>query len=159
MYAWCVRFMIRRSIQRHQAGDVEALLAAYADDVRFVFPGQSSWSADLRGKNAIEPWLRRFHRVGIQLDAHEILVNGPPWNTTVCVRITDRAMDSAGQVVYSNRGVIFGKVVWGKITYYEVYEDTQKLSEFDNYLAEHEPAARVNPLEPAARKIASLPDR
>jgi len=67
MYAWCVRFMIRRSIQRHRAGDVEALLAAYADDVRFVFPGQSSWTADLRGKNAIEPWLRRFHRVGIQL--------------------------------------------------------------------------------------------
>jgi ketosteroid isomerase-like protein len=61
MYGWCLRFMIRRSIQRHQAGDVEALLAAYADDVRFVFPGQSSWTADLRGKNAIEPWLRRFH--------------------------------------------------------------------------------------------------
>ena len=37
-----------------------------------------------------------------------------------------------------NRGTIFGKIVWGKVTYYEVNEDTQKVAELDEYLASHE---------------------
>ena len=48
-------------------------------------------------------------------------------------------MPHDGDVVYSNRGTIFGTIVRGKLTYYEVYEDTQKVAEFDQYLASHEP--------------------
>jgi len=66
---------------------------------------------------------------------HEILAGGPPWNTTVCIRITDQAAGSNGEVVYENRAVLFGKVRWGKIVFYEVYEDTQKVAELDQYLA------------------------
>src|SRR5712692_7497657 len=139
MYRWLVRFMVRRSLRRHKAGDVEGLLKTYADDVRFVFPCRSSWAADLRGKEAVEPWLRRFHRVGLKLEPHEILVGGPPWNTTVCVHFTDQARGSDGEIVYSNSGVLFGKAAWGKIKHYVVYEDTQKVAELDEYLAKHEP--------------------
>ena len=32
---------------------------------------------------------------------------------TVCVRITDHAKDSNGNVVYQNRTVLFGTVPWG----------------------------------------------
>jgi len=138
MYRWLARLLIRRSLERHRAGDVEGLLKTYADDVRFVFPGRSSWTADLRGKQAVEVWLRRFHRVGLQLQPHEILVGGPPWNTTVCVHFTDRATGPNGEMVYENRGVLFGKVRWGKVKYYVVYEDTQKVAELDEYLAQHE---------------------
>ncbi len=41
-----------------------------------------------------------------------------------------------GDVVYENRGVIFGKIAWGKIKSYEVFEDTQKVAAFDDYLVE-----------------------
>jgi hypothetical protein len=111
----------------------------YADDVRFVFPGRSSWAADLRGKDEVERWVRRFVRVGLQLEPHKILVAGPPWDTTVCLRFTDEATASDGTIVYSNQGTIFAKIAWGKVTYYEVNEDTQKVAEFDEWLAAQEP--------------------
>ena len=125
MYGYIVKLMIRRALRHHQSGDVGALLRSYADDVRFVFPG----------KEAIASWLRRFHEAGLELKSHEIVVGGPPWNTTVCIRITDRATDAGGNVIYENRAVLFGKIRWGKITFYEVYEDTEKVAALDAYLA------------------------
>lgn len=141
MYAWIVRKMIRRAVDRLNAGDVGPLLDSYADDVRFVFPGRHSWAADFRGKEELEPWLQRFVSAGLTFEPQEIVVSGPPWNTTVCVRFTDHATGPDGEVVYSNRGVIFGKAAWGKVKLYEVYEDTQKVAEFDEYLASREASA------------------
>ncbi len=135
LYAWTVRSMIHRNLRRLRAGDVGPLLSIYADDVRFVFPGHSSWAADLRGKDEVERWLRRFVRVGLQLEPREIFVGGPPWDTSVCLRFMDEATAPDGTVVYSNRGTIFAKMAWGKVTYYEVNEDTQKVAEFDEWLA------------------------
>lgn len=140
LYAWTVRSMLRRNLRRLRAGDVRPLFVTYAEDVRFILPGRHSWAGDFLGRDEVERWLRRFVRIGIQLEPHEILITGPPWNTTVCLRFTDQLTASDGEVVYGNRGTIFGKVVWGKITYYEVNEDTQKVAELDEYLALHEPA-------------------
>ena len=139
LYAYTVRSMIHRNLRRLGAGDVGPLLSIYADDVRFVFPGHSSWAADLWGKDEVERWVRRFVRVGLQLEPREILVAGPPWDTTVCLRFIDEATAPDGTVVYSNRGTIFAKIAWGKVTYYEVNEDTQKVADFDEWLASHEP--------------------
>jgi ketosteroid isomerase-like protein len=138
LYGWAVRYMLRRNMRRLRAGDIEPLFSRYADDVRFVFPGRSSWTADLRGKDEVKQWVQRFIRVGLQLEPHEILVAGPPWDTTVCLQFTDQCTAPDGNVVYSNWGTIFCKIVWGKVTYYEVHEDTQKVAEFDEYLALHE---------------------
>jgi hypothetical protein len=82
--------MLRRNIRRLRAGDIEPLFSNYADDVRFVFPGESSWKADLRGKQEVKRWVQRFMQVGLQLEPHEILVAGLPWNTTVCLYFTDQ---------------------------------------------------------------------
>jgi ketosteroid isomerase-like protein len=139
LYAWAVRYMFRRNIRRLKAGDIEPLFSSYADDVRFVFPGENSWKADLQGKNEVRRWVERFMHVGLELEPHEILVEGPPWNTKVCLRFTDQCKAPDGTVVYSNQGTIFGTIVWGKLTYYEVHEDTQKSAAFDEYLALHEP--------------------
>jgi ketosteroid isomerase-like protein len=139
LYAWAVRSMLRRNLGRLWAGDPTPLLATYADDVHFVFPGRSSWAADLRGRDEVERWLQRFVRVGLQFEVHEILVAGPPWNTTVCLWFTDRRTAPDGEIVYDNRGTIMTKIAWGKVTYYEVNEDTQKVDEFDEWLASHEP--------------------
>lgn len=138
MYSWIVQLMIRRALRHHQAGNVQALLKFYANDVRFVFPGQNSWAGEFRGKEAVASWLRRFHRVGLKLEVHEIIAGGPPWNTTFCIRITDHATGSDGEVVYENRAVLFGQMSWGKVKFYEAYEDTQKVADFDKYLARHE---------------------
>lgn len=82
--------------------------------------------------------MQRLIRVGVQLEPHEFLITGAPWNTTFCVHFTDPLTAPDGEVVYSNRGTILPKIVWGKVTYHEVNEDTQKVAELDEYLALHE---------------------
>jgi ketosteroid isomerase-like protein len=126
--------MIRRNARALSQGNLAPLLSGYADDAVLVFPGQSSWGGEHRGKEAIEAFLRRFVDVGLTGEVHEILVNGPPWRTKVCVIFTDGATDDTGTPIYENRAVLFGRVVWGKIVYQEDFEDTKKVEAFDAYL-------------------------
>jgi ketosteroid isomerase-like protein len=127
--------MIRRNLKALRDGDPGPLLAGYGDDAVLVFPGRSSWAGEHRGKPAIEAFLRRFVEAGIVGEAHDILVNGPPWRTTVCMLFLDHAVDESGTVVYENRAIVFSRIVWGKIVYHEDFEDTQKAEAFDTYLA------------------------
>jgi ketosteroid isomerase-like protein len=135
MYKAAVRWMIHRNVRAMGAGDPAPLLAGYADDAVLVFPGRSSWSGEHRGKGAIGAFLDRFVAVGLVGETHDILVNGPPWRTRVCVLFTDRALDGEGTVVYENRAALFGRIRWGKIVFQEDFEDTVKVDDFDRYLA------------------------
>ncbi len=141
LYAWAVRSMLHRTLRRLREGELEPLFGTYADDIRFVFPGRNSWAGEFRGREEVERWVRRVYQVGLRLEPHEILVMGPPWDTTVCLRFTDRCTAPDGTIVYTNRGMIFGKIAWGKITSYEVHEDTEKVVALDEYMASHEPAS------------------
>ena len=135
MYKLILRSMIRRAVRRLNARDIHPLLASYATSAKLVFPGRHSFAGEYLGKERIEQFLRRIVHFGLQFDLHEIVVNGPPWRTTVCVRFTNRAAAPDGTVFYANRGVIFGRVAWGRIVFEEIYEDTQKVAELDRYLA------------------------
>ena len=136
MFGWIVGWMIRRSVRRLNEGDIKPLLRSYADDVHFVFPGESSWAADIHGKGELEAWLRRFVKAGLQLAPEEIVVAGwLPWSIAVCVKGTDRVLGPDGHTVYENRGVIFGEIVSGKIKFQETYEDTQRVVALDEYEA------------------------
>lgn len=141
LYAAAVRWMLERTMRRLRDGDMGPLRAAYADDVHFVFPGESTWTADLRGKEAVSAWVARFVRVGLQLTPEQILVAGPPWDTTVVIRFTDQLILPDGATVYENRGTMVCTIAWGKLKAYTVHEDTQKVAAFDAYLAVHEPPA------------------
>jgi uncharacterized protein (TIGR02246 family) len=135
MYKYAVRRMIRRNVAALGRGDPRPLLASYAPDAVLVFPGSSSWAGEHRGRAAINAFLDRFVAAGLVGEVHEILVNGPPWRTSVCVLFSDRAVDPGGRQVYENRAVLFGRIVWGKIVYHEDFEDTEKVAAFDAYLA------------------------
>ena len=47
--------------------------------------------------------------------------------------------DASGVIVYENRFVIWGRLAWGRLREYEVYEDTQASARLDAWLAEHRP--------------------
>jgi hypothetical protein len=141
MYKSAVRWMIRRNIRALRDGNPTALIAGYADNAVLLFPGRSSWGGEHRGKPSIEAFLRRFVADGLVGEAHEILVNGPPWRTTICVLFTVQATDPAGCVVYENRAVLFARAAWGKIVYQEDFEDTHKVEAFDAYLSRHRASA------------------
>ena len=137
MLGWATRWMIRRNVRRLNDGDYRPLLSGYAKDAVLVFPGESSWSGEHRGRDGIERFLQRFVQAGIKVEVHEILLNGPPWNTKACVRFSDRATASDGTVFYKNSGVIYGTIAWGKIKLQHDFEDTEKVAELDRYLAAH----------------------
>jgi hypothetical protein len=135
MLTYVVKLIIRQALRHRQTGNVDALLKFYAKNVRFVFPGKNSCAGEFEDNEAVGAWLRRFHQAGLKIEPHEIVVGGPPWNMAICVRIADHSKGLNGNVVYRNRAVLFGKVRWGKIVFYKVYEDTEKLKALDEYLA------------------------
>jgi ketosteroid isomerase-like protein len=129
--------LIRRNMKRVRAGDYRPTLRTDAKDIRFRFPGDSSWAGEIHGKDELERWLQRFVKVGLQIYADEVVVKGWPWNMTLCVRGTDHLDAPDGERVYENRYVIWGRIEWGLLKDYEVYEDTQKSKALDEYLALH----------------------
>ena len=128
------------ALGRLSAGDPRAVLLLDSKDVTMTFPGDSSWAGVVHGKDQHERWLRRFTKVGIQIYPDEVVLKGFPWNMTMCVRGHDHLRSPDGETVYENRVVLWGRLRWGKLKEYEVYEDTQKTEVFDRWLEQHEPA-------------------
>jgi ketosteroid isomerase-like protein len=135
MFSWLAKRVLDHAYGRLNAGDPGPMLRLYANDVHFRFPGESSWTADTRGKREVERWLKRMIATGLQHQLEQVVVQGPPWRMTICLRSRDQLTTAEGQTVYSNRYVIWGRTAWGLLREYEVYEDTQKLKGFDEYLA------------------------
>ncbi len=135
MLSWLAKKMISRNMAKAREGDIGPTLQMDAEDVRFRFPGDSSWAIELEGKDELRPWLQRFADVGLQIYPDEVILKGFPWNQTICVRGTDHLDAPDGRRVYENRYVIWGRIAWGKLREYEVYEDTQKTEALDEYLA------------------------
>jgi ketosteroid isomerase-like protein len=141
MLSWAATRLLSRNMSRLRKGDYRPLLRLDAKDVRFRFPGDSSWATELEGKEELERWLQRFARAGLQIYPDAVVVKGPPWNTTLCVRGTVHLDAPTGARVYENRYVIWGRMAWGLLKEYEVYEDTQKSAALDEYLAGREQQA------------------
>ena len=135
MRSWLAKKIIDRQLARLRAGDYRPLLRLYADEVRFVFPGDSSWSGEFRGKEAMGQWLQRLVSAGLQNFADEVVVGGRPWNMAIVMRGRDYKKAPDGRMVYQNRYVLWGHAVWGRITDYEAYEDASKVKALDDYLA------------------------
>ena len=151
MLSWLAKRILARNMARLRAGDYRPLLRTDAQDVRFRFPGDSSWAIELQGKQELERWLERFVRVGIQIFPDEVVVKGPPWNMTLCVRGTNYLKTPGGETIYENRYVIWGRMSWGLVQEYEVYEDTQKSAALDEYLNEQDQPANSASGEAATR--------
>ena len=143
MYKATVRRLIRRSIRLLNGGRYETSLAVFAPDATLSFPGDNSWSSEFRspelgrepfathrGKKEIETFLRRYVSTGMQMSVEDILVNGPPWNTRVAVRV-NHGIVVDGETIYSNRAVLMARIVWAKIRAQEDYEDTERVAAFD----------------------------
>jgi hypothetical protein len=135
MQSWLAKKILTRNMARLRAGDYRPQLSRVAKDVRFRFPGSSSWATELESKEDLELWLQRFVRVGMQIYPDEVIAKGPPWATTLLVRGPVCLKSPAGEVVYENRYVIWGRMSWGQLREYEVYEDTEKSTALDEYLA------------------------
>jgi hypothetical protein len=106
-----------------------------ASDVRFRFPGESSWAGEYVGKGELEGWYRRFVDAGLQIYPDEVVAKGFPWKMTLCVRGHIYLRSPEGKTVYENRYVIWGRMAWMRLKEYEAYEDTEQTIALDEYLA------------------------
>jgi ketosteroid isomerase-like protein len=140
MFSWLNKRFVTWLMARTRAGDIRPTLMLDAKDIRFVFPGDNSWSGEYHGSAEHRRWLERLVRAGIKTEPDEVAVSGWPWSQTICVRGRSWKDSPTGERVYENRFVLWGKMRWGKLYDYEAYEDTQKAKALDAYLEAHEPA-------------------
>jgi ketosteroid isomerase-like protein len=153
MYKATVRALIKRSIRHLNAGNYRPLLGMYANDAELVFPGDNFLSRQLRspqegrsaspthrGKAELEAFLRRCVELGLQFQVEDILVNGPPWKTRVCVRDHHWILND-GEDAYANRAAICVVVAWGKIKREEIYQDTERVRAFEREFGPFEHAS------------------
>ncbi len=144
MYKTGVRMMIRRNIEALNKGRYGPALAMFHDDAELAFPGNNSWSSQHRtpvagrapfpthkGRVEIEAFLRRYVAHGIHMEVEDILVNGPPWNTRAAVRVHHWIAAADGHDLYANRAVLMVRASWGRVRSQEDYEDTERVSAFD----------------------------
>jgi hypothetical protein len=144
MYKAIVRSMIRRNISRLNEGHYEPALAMFRDDATLAFPGNNSFSSQHgtaergrqafvthRGRVQIEAFLWRNVDAGIELMVDDILVNGPPWNTRVAIRVHEWIEGPEGHDRYNNRAVLFVNTAWGMIRAQEDYLDTERIADLD----------------------------
>jgi ketosteroid isomerase-like protein len=135
MLSWLAEKMIARNMESMRAGDPGPTLAMDADDIKFTFPGDSSFAPGASNKRELEQWLNRFASLGLQIYPDQVVLKGFPWHQTICVRGYIHLDDPEDGRVYDNRYVIWGRIAWGKVREYEVYEDTEKSRKLDEYLA------------------------
>jgi ketosteroid isomerase-like protein len=138
MLSWLSKKLISFVMARTRAGDIRPTLMLDSGDLRFVFPGDNSWSGEYLGKDQHRKWLERLVRVGVKTEPDEVAASGFPWRMTVCIQGRSWLDSPEGERIYDNRFVIWGKLRWGKLYDYEVYEDTQKAKALDDWLEQHE---------------------
>jgi len=135
MYSWIVKQALRRLEKQLTGGEVDKLMAAYADDAVMVFPGDHSWGGEYRGKAAIRAWLERFVGVKPTFEIGDAGVAGPPWNMRIFFTFSDRIVAPDG-FDYRNAGMEYVRMRFGKIVEHRVHLDTQKVAELDEHLSE-----------------------
>jgi ketosteroid isomerase-like protein len=126
MYRWTVARIARWAIQAAVNGRVGPATRMMADDVAFDFPGSSSFAASTRTKREMVAWVERFAALQPDYLVRDVIVTGPPWNTRVAVRLSDRIGDD-----YSNEGMQYLRMRWGKLISEEVFLDTERVAEFE----------------------------
>ena len=145
MYKASIRAMMRHSINKLNTGDYSLLLKMADPNFELAFPGENSWASMFRpqvhgrerhvthrGIDEATAFAERFVKEGVQFRIEDILVNGPPWNTRVGVRIHSfLASPEGGPDIYNNRAVLFLEVKWGRLVRWEDYEDTERVAAWD----------------------------
>jgi ketosteroid isomerase-like protein len=144
MYKAIIRAMVRRNVDRLNAGDASPMLKMAASDVVIRFPGDNSWArmfrpvvksrnphATHRGIDECRAFANRFTEHNVQFTVEDIMVNGGPWNCRVALRVRSHKAGPHGTDEYNNRAIAVLEIRWGKIVVWEDYEDTERVAAWD----------------------------
>jgi hypothetical protein len=126
MYRWLVARLTRWAVISLVTGRSDLPLWLMAPDIRFRFPGTSSFAADTATAGELVAWVRRFAALRPAYEILDVLVAGPPWNTRVAVRLRDHIGED-----YTNDGMQYLRMRWGRMTSDEVFLDTERITAWE----------------------------
>lgn len=145
MYKTSIRAVMRHGIQNLNEGDFSMLLKMASPDFELAFPGDNSWARMFRDVDSGRrrhvthsgiaegtAFGERFVAEGVQFEIEDILVNGPPWNTRIALRVKSYVAGiDGGADRYNNRAVAMLDIRWGRLIRWEDYEDTERVAAWD----------------------------
>ena len=67
MFSCLAKAILTRNMARLREGDYRPLLRLDARDIRFRFPGDSSWATEIDNRDDLERWLQRFVATGLKI--------------------------------------------------------------------------------------------
>ena len=144
MYKATVRMLMRYSVKKLNSGDARLFMKLADKDAVIAFPGNNSWAtmfrpvdpgreqhATHRGLAECQAFADRFVDEGVQFEIEDILVNGPPWNTRIALRVRSFLPGPDGIDIYNNRAIALLETRWGRLIAWEDYEDTERVAAWD----------------------------
>jgi ketosteroid isomerase-like protein len=137
VYHALIRRQVRGVFDSLSRGDYDAALAGVADDVHHVFAGDHALGGERHSKEAMRRWFERLDRLFPELtfEVTEVIAKGWPWNTAVAVEWSAKVRPREGKP-YVNHATHFIRMRWGRVVYLHAYEDSQKVAEACQRMAE-----------------------
>ena len=136
MRRWLVRLLVERVYAALASGDPKPALRMFERNARLRFAGTHSWAVDTTDAAVRRSWFERFAALRPNLHCTDVVVGGPPWRMSVCVVFEDALRGDAGDVIYSNHGVQYLQLRWGRAVLDEINLDTQRVAAYDAATAE-----------------------
>lgn len=126
MYNYFVKKLLRKSFGLVNNHSYAELCKSLAPDVKHSFAGNHALGGIRHDRVILMTWFERLGRImpKLKITVNNITVKGWPNNTLVIARWTGTAVLENGDP-YLNKGAHFITIKWGKITEFDVYEDSQ----------------------------------
>lgn len=144
MFRMIARRRYRRAWQAMNAHDYQAVIRQFAPDFRVTFQGDTSLGGTRTTRAAMAAWFERLFRLlpDARFELRQVAVDGPPWNTRIAGLCTVRATTPLGEP-YENVFVQFVRLRFGRISWYEVHEDSLRWWRLCQHLGSHGVAEAV----------------
>lgn len=129
VYHHVVAALLRAAFVRVTGGDHDAFFARIAPAFVYRFAGDNALGGERRTQATMRRWFARLRALfpRVEMDVHEVVVSGWPWDTRAVLHWRDLATPRAGAPV-ANAGVHVFRLRWGRITRIDAYLDTAKVA-------------------------------
>jgi uncharacterized protein len=87
--------VIRRGYEAFSAGDVQAVMDSFADDVEWIQPGESAISGTYHGKTEVMEYLGRLAEKSVSVTVNRLLADGDLVVALTTVTMGDESGDDA----------------------------------------------------------------
>ena len=148
MYHTYVRRQIRRAYGLISTGQLDALVAQFAPDALFAFPGEHALGGEFRGPDAVKAWFTEVRRLfpDFRLEPRRIVVEGGPLHTHAATWFTVSGTFPDG-TRYRNEGMQLLELRRGRVQEDRLFEDTKIVVDALDRLRAHglDPGATLGP--------------